>query len=97
MKVVCLLFAIHFASSFVNSVEIKEFKSDGKLNQGLDIQLVFVVTLQIRDSLASHHENSKIDQRGLGSNYIMAGTPTANLSQARPNILTQNFLTGCFL
>ena len=39
MKVVCLLFAVHFASSFVNSVEIKEFKSDGKLNQGLDIQL----------------------------------------------------------
>merc|ERR1719362_1228465 len=28
MKVVCLVFAIHFASSFVNSVEIKEFKSD---------------------------------------------------------------------
>ena len=63
MKVVGLLFAVHFASSFVISVEIKEFKSDGKLNQGLDIQLVFVVTLQIRDSLANHHENSKIDQR----------------------------------
>ena len=53
MKVVCLVFAVHFVSSFVNSVEIKEFKSDGKLNQGLDIQLVFVVTLQIRDSLAT--------------------------------------------
>ena len=39
MKVVCLLFAIHFASSFVNSVEIKEFKSDGKPNQRPDIQL----------------------------------------------------------
>ena len=51
MKVVCLVFAIHFASSFVNSVEIKEikeFKSDGKL--------VFVVTLQIRASLSNHHE-----------------------------------------
>ena len=34
MKVVCLVFAVHFVSSFVNSVEIKEFKSDGKLNQG---------------------------------------------------------------
>jgi hypothetical protein len=46
MKVVRLVFAVHFASSFVNSVEIKEFKSDGKLN----IQLLFVLTLQIRDS-----------------------------------------------
>ena len=38
MKVVCLLFAVNVASSFVNSVEIKEFKSDGKLHQGLDIR-----------------------------------------------------------
>ena len=65
MKVVCLVFAVHFAASFVNAVEIKEFKSDGKLLI-YTVQLVFVVTLPIRDSLANHHENSKINQRGLG-------------------------------
>ena len=54
MKVVCLVFAVHFAASFVNSVEIKEFKSDGKLL--IYSQIVFVVTLQIRASLSNHHE-----------------------------------------